>query len=899
MTNPNKKIFLIDGSSYLYRAFHAMPPLTTSTGLPTGAVKGVTNMLRNLRNENPNSHYLAIFDAKGKNFRHSIYKDYKANRPPMPPELREQLAPLKSICNAMGMPVVEIPDVEADDVIATLAVMGAQRGIPMIISSLDKDLMQLVEDPLVKMVNTMNNKVYDVAGVQEKFGVHPDQIVDYLALVGDTSDNIPGVPKVGPKTAVKWLNEFKDLEGITQNAENFPGVVGQNLRDSIQDLDRNVELVTLKKDVDLSVSLDELLAATENQEELNKLFASLEFKNWIKSSDGRSTDEPILSVPSKEYETVLSDKALKTWAEKLNKCSAFAIDTETSSLDTMTADLLGISLSCEEGEGCYIPIQHSYEGMPEQLSLSAIVKTLGEAISNNQTKLVGQNLKFDLPILNRHGIKVTEFLGDTMLMSYVLNSTGTRHGLDRMAVHYLQYQPMKYEEVAGSASKQINFAQVEIPAATFYAAEDADITFRLFNLLDKKLQKEPKLINLLKTLEYPMLKSLLRVETNGAKIDTSMLAEYSKELGLKIDKLSKTAFKMAGEEFNMDSPKQLVEILYSKLELPVLKKTPKGQPSTNEDTLQRLAEEYELPKVIIQYRGLAKLKSTYTDSLINIQHPDTKRIHTSYQQAVTSTGRLSSTEPNLQNIPIKTAEGRKIREAFVAEKGNVLISADYSQIELRIMAHLSGDKNLTHAFNNNIDVHSATASEIFDVPLEEVTTDHRRSAKAINFGLIYGMSAFGLTRQLGIPRHEAQAYLDTYFERYTGVREYMDSTKELAKKNLYVETILGRKLHVTEINASNGLRRQAAERAAINAPLQGSAADIIKKAMIDVDEWIGEDNPNIQMIMQVHDELIFEVKKDFAEEALTHVISLMESAVKLDIPLIVDANQGANWNEAH
>ncbi|MDO7600457.1 MAG: DNA polymerase I [SAR86 cluster bacterium] len=899
MTNPNKKIFLIDGSSYLYRAFHAMPPLTTSTGLPTGAVKGVTNMLRNLRNENPNSHYLAIFDAKGKNFRHSIYKDYKANRPPMPPELREQLAPLKSICNAMGMPVVEIPDVEADDVIATLAVMGAQRGIPMIISSLDKDLMQLVEDPLVKMVNTMNNKVYDVAGVQEKFGVHPDQIIDYLALVGDTSDNIPGVPKVGPKTAVKWLNEFKDLEGITQNAENFPGVVGQNLRDSIQDLDRNVELVTLKKDVDLSVSLDELLAATENQEELNKLFASLEFKNWIKSSDGRSTDEPIASVPSKEYETVLSDKALETWAEKLNKCSAFAIDTETSSLDTMTADLLGISLSCEEGEGCYIPIQHSYEGMPEQLSLNTIVKILGEAISNNQTKLVGQNLKFDLPILNRHGIKVTEFLGDTMLMSYVLNSTGTRHGLDRMAVHYLQYQPMKYEEVAGSASKQINFAQVEIPTATFYAAEDADITFRLFNLLDKKLQKEPKLINLLKTLEYPMLKSLLRVETNGAKINTNMLAEYSKELGLKIDKLSKTAFKMAGEEFNMDSPKQLVEILYNKLELPVLKKTPKGQPSTNEDTLQRLAEEYELPKVIIQYRGLAKLKSTYTDSLINIQHPDTKRIHTSYQQAVTSTGRLSSTEPNLQNIPIKTAEGRKIREAFVAEKGNVLISADYSQIELRIMAHLSGDKNLTHAFNNNIDVHSATASEIFDVPLEEVTTDHRRSAKAINFGLIYGMSAFGLTRQLGIPRHEAQAYLDTYFERYTGVREYMDSTKELAKQNLYVETILGRKLHVTEINASNGLRRQAAERAAINAPLQGSAADIIKKAMIDVDEWIGDDNPNIKMIMQVHDELIFEVKKNFAEEALANVISLMEKAVKLDIPLIVDANQGSNWNEAH
>jgi DNA polymerase-1 len=901
MTNPNKTIFLIDGSSYLYRAFHAMPPLTTSGGLPTGAVKGVANMLRNLRNENPNSHYLAIFDAKGKNFRHTIYKDYKANRPPMPPELREQLAPLKSICNAMGMPVVEIPDVEADDVIATLAVIGAKRGFPMVISSLDKDLMQLVEDPLVKMVNTMNNKVYDVAGVKEKFGVHPNQIIDYLALVGDSSDNIPGVPKVGPKTAVKWLSEFKDLEGITQNAENFSGVVGQNLRDSIEDLDRNVELVTLKKDVELPISLDELLAANENQEELNKLFTSLEFKNWVRFYDQNTgeTEAPVASQPSKEYETVLSEKALKDWAEKLNKCSAFAIDTETSSLDTMTADLLGISLSCEEGEGCYIPIQHSYEGMPEQLSLEVIVKILGSAITANQAKLVGQNLKFDLPIFNRHGITVKEFLGDTMLMSYVLNSTGTRHGLDKMAMYYLQYQPMKYEEVAGSASKQINFAQVEIPAATFYAAEDADITFRLFNLLDQRLKKEPKLINLLDTLEYPMLKSLIRVETNGAKINAKMLADYSTELGVKIEQLSKTAFKMAGEGFNMDSPKQLVEILYNKLELPVLKKTPKGQPSTNEDTLQRLAEEYELPKVIIQYRGLAKLKSTYTDSLINIQHPDTKRIHTSYQQAVTSTGRLSSTEPNLQNIPIKTAEGRKIREAFVAEEGNVLISADYSQIELRIMAHLSGDKNLTHAFNNNIDVHSATASEIFDVSLEEVTTDHRRSAKAINFGLIYGMSAFGLTRQLGIPRHEAQAYLDTYFERYTGVREYMDSTKELAKKNLYVETILGRKLHVTEINASNGLRRQAAERAAINAPLQGSAADIIKKAMIDVDEWIGDDNPNIKMIMQVHDELIFEVKKDFAAEALIHIISLMESAVKLNIPLIVDANQGSNWNEAH
>ena len=899
MNTPVKKIFLIDGSSYLYRAFHAMPPLTTSTGLPTGAVKGVTNMLRNLRKENPDAYYLSIFDAKGKNFRHDLYKDYKANRPPMPEELREQLSPLKEICNAMGMPVIEIPKVEADDVIATLAEMGARQGMPIVISSLDKDLMQLVEDPLIKMMNTMNNQVYDVAGVEGKFGVHPNQIIDYLALVGDTSDNVPGVPKVGPKTAVKWLNEFKTIKGIIENADSLTGVVGQNFRDSISDLDRNVELVTLKKDVDLKISLENLLEAKEDQDELNKLFTYLEFKTWVNSSSSSSNEIPEAPKSRKEYQVVLTEKDLKIWAKKIDKCSVFAIDTETSSLDTMTADLIGISLACSEGEGCYIPISHSYEGMPKQAPLNMINKTLGLAITKNQKKLVGQNLKFDLPMLNRHGIRVEEFLGDTMLMSYVLNSTGTRHGLDRMAQHYLNYEPMKYEEVVGSASKQINFAQVEIQAATFYAAEDADITLRLFNHLNKKLEDQPKLINLLQSIEYPMLKSLIKVETNGAKIDEKMLSKYSDELAIKIEELSKASFEMAGEEFNMDSPKQLVEILYNKLDLPVLKKTPKGQPSTNEGTLQRLAEQFDLPKIIIEYRGLAKLKSTYTDSLINIQHPITKRIHTSYQQAVTSTGRLSSTEPNLQNIPIKTAEGRKIREAFIPEKGNVLISADYSQIELRIMAHLSGDKNLTYAFNNNIDVHSSTASEVFNIPLEDVSAEHRRSAKAINFGLIYGMSAFGLTRQLGIPRHEAQAYLDTYFERYTGVKEYMDSTKELAKKNLFVETILGRKLHVASINDSNGLRRQAAERAAINAPLQGSAADIIKKAMVDVDQWIGDDNPNIKLIMQVHDELIFEANKDFANDAIGHIVKLMESTIELNIPLIVDANKGKNWNEAH
>ena len=899
MNTQAKKIFLIDGSSYLYRAFHAMPPLSTSSGLPTGAVKGVVNMLRNLRKENPNAHYLSIFDAKGKNFRHDIYKEYKANRPPMPKDLREQLSPLKEICNAMGMPVIEIPKVEADDVIASLADLGSKQGIPIVISSLDKDLMQLVTDPLIKMMNTMNNQIYDVSGVQEKFGVHPNQIIDYLAIVGDSSDNIPGVPKVGPKTAAKWLSEFKNLKGIIKHADSLTGVVGQNFRDSIPDLDRNIELVTLKKDVDIGVSLESLLEAKEDQEELNKLFTSLEFKTWIKSSSDSSDEKLKVTNIKKDYQSVLKEAELKAWAKKIEKCNVFAIDTETSSLDTMTADLIGISIACEEGSGCYIPINHAYDGMPSQLSLDLIQKILGSVITKNQKKLVGQNLKFDLPMLNRHGINVTDFLGDTMLMSYVLNSTGTRHGLDRMAKHYLNYEPMKYEEVVGSASKQINFAQVEIPVATFYAAEDADITLRLFNHLNSMLKDQPKLVKLLESIEYPMLHSLIRVERNGAKIDAKMLSKYSDELSIKIQELSKTAFEVAGEEFNMDSPKQLVEILYNKLDLPVLKKTPKGQPSTNEDTLQRLAEEYELPKIIIEYRGLAKLKSTYTDSLINIQHPTTKRIHTSYQQAVTSTGRLSSTEPNLQNIPIKTAEGRKIREAFIAEKGNVLISADYSQIELRIMAHLSGDKNLTHAFSNNIDVHSATASEIFNVSLENVTPDHRRSAKAINFGLIYGMSAFGLTRQLGIARNEAQVYLDTYFKRYTGVKDYMDSTKELAKKNLFVETILGRKLHVTSINDSNGLRRQAAERAAINAPLQGSAADIIKKAMIDVDQWIGGQNQDIRMIMQVHDELIFEVKKEFAYDAIKEIVNLMESSVELKIPLIVDVNQGTNWNEAH
>ena len=902
------RIFIIDGSSYLYRAYHAMPPLTASSGQPTGAIKGVTNMLMTLKKESEGSPIIVTFDAKGKTFRSDIYEEYKANRPPMPDDLREQLAPLKEICKAIGFPLIEIEGVEADDVIATLVKIAKENNFKSVISSLDKDLMQLVEDPVSSIMNTMTHQIFNEEKVFEKFGVKPSQIRDMLALVGDTSDNIPGVPKVGQKTAAKWLNEFGDLDGIRKNADSIKGVVGQNLRDSLNELDRNVELVSLKNDVDIGVTFESLLVMHGDDEKLDELFSKLDFKTMKRPSkeskstnetDSASEDVKHSNKANTRYETLLTKKDLKEWANKLNKCEVFAIDTETDSLDTVTANLVGISLSVKEGGGCYIPIGHKYDDCPKQLDIDDVIKELGSSIEKNKLKAVGQNLKFDIPILHRHGIVLDEFHADTMLMSYVLNSTATRHGMDKLAMFYLDYETVKYSDVTGTASKQINFSAVEIEVASHYAAEDADITLRLFNKLDSLLKDKPTQIKLLQNIEYPLVHVLSRVEQNGAKIDKNKLSEHSKELSKKIAKLSSEAFKIAGEEFNLDSPKQLLEVLYEKLKLPILKKTPKGQPSTNEETLQRLSEEYELPKIILKYRTLAKLKSTYTDSLIRIENTQTKRIHTSYQQAVTSTGRLSSTEPNLQNIPIKTAEGRRIREAFVPDKGNILISADYSQIELRIMAHLSKDKNLTHAFNNNLDVHSATASEVFGVSLEDVTQDHRRSAKAINFGLMYGMSAFGLTRQLDIPRAEAQKYLDTYFERYTGVKDYMANIKAQAKEDMFVETIMGRRLYLNEINAANGLRRQAAERAAINAPLQGSAADIIKKAMIDIDAFLDKEMPEVKMIMQVHDELIFETPKKNAQEVLSTMKDMMEAAVKLDIPLIAEAAIGTNWNEAH
>jgi DNA polymerase-1 len=651
-----KNLYIVDGSSYIYRAFHAMPPLTTSSGRPTGAIKGVSNMMMSLKNENDGSSIITVFDAKGKTFRSDIFSDYKANRPPMPDELRLQLDPIKSICKAIGFPIVEIEGVEADDVIATIVKIATEEGYSCVISSLDKDLMQLVEDPAVSMINTMTNKKFNEKDVIEKFGVKPNQIRDMLALVGDSSDNIPGVPKVGQKTAAKWLNEFGDLESIKENASSIKGVVGENLRNSLDDLDRNINLVSLKQDVDIQVKFSDLLTQNPDDDELNKIFSELEFAA-VKNNDKKSKEQK----KDSKYETVLSEKGLEKWVKKIDKSKAFAIDTETDSVSTVSANLIGISISVKENEGCYIPIGHSYEGCPEQLSLEYIQENLGPAIEKNQTKAIGQNLKFDIPILSRHGINLSEFLADTMLMSYVLNSTATRHGMDRLAEYYLNYTTTKYTDVTGTASKQISFAEVKIDVATDYAAEDADITLRLFNTLSALLKKKPTQEKLLKEIEYPLVHVLSRVEQNGAKIDKNKLGNHSKELGEKIADLSAQAFKIAGEEFNLDSPKQLLEILYEKQGLPVLRKTPKGQPSTNEETLQRLSEEYELPKIILQYRTLAKLKSTYTDSLINIENPKTQRIHTSYQQAITSTGRLSSTEPNLQNIPIKTAEGRRIR----------------------------------------------------------------------------------------------------------------------------------------------------------------------------------------------------------------------------------------------
>ena len=871
-----------------------MPPLTSSKGLPTGAIKGVSNMLTSTKKQNPDVPIVVTFDAKGKNFRHQIFEAYKAARPPMPEELRPQIQPVKDICKAMGFTVLSIAEVEADDVIATLTKQSLNEGLDVIISTLDKDLMQLVQDPKVRLYNSRDNKFYNEQKVFEKFGVHPNQITELLALVGDTSDGIPGIPKVGPKTAAKWLIKYQSLEEVIVNAESIKGVVGQNLRDNIDILDRNLQLVSLKDDVDLDITFSDINSNNENEDVLKEIFTDLEF-----SSPVVKKQEPTNILPKNEYETVLDQQKLKELIRYINSCKYFALDTETTSLDVMSAELVGIAISTQSGSGFYIPIGHNYEGAPQQLSKASIMELLAPCLEMNQDKIVGQNLKYDLPILNSFGIKISNFKADTMLMSYVLNSTASRHNLDALAKFYLNRETITYETVVGSASRQIPFSKVFLEQATAYAAEDADITISLYETLLDKLTTQPELLKLLDNLEYPLLKVLSIIERNGAKIDVEMLEEYSAELSKKINSLSKEAYALAGQEFNLDSPKQLVEILFNKQKLPVLQKTPKGQPSTNEAILQRLAEEYPLPKIIIQYRTLAKLKSTYTDSLTKLENEATKRIHTSYHQAVTSTGRLSSANPNLQNIPIKTPEGRKIREAFIPEEGNSILSVDYSQIELRIMAHLSKDSSLCDAFLANLDVHSATAADVFDVDLKDVTNDQRRAAKAINFGLMYGMSAFGLTKQINVSRAEAQTYLDEYFKKYKGVETYMQNIRDQAKKDLFVETIMGRKLHVADINSSNFRVRSAAERAAINAPLQGSAADIIKVAMINIQNWIFAKKPPIKMIMQVHDELIFEVQAENADILTEEVKDIMENAVKLDVPLLTEAGIGKNWNESH
>ena len=871
-----------------------MPPLTSSKGLPTGAIKGVSNMLTSTKKQNPDVPIVVTFDAKGKNFRHQIFEAYKAARPPMPEELRPQIQPVKDICKAMGFTVLSIAEVEADDVIATLTKQSLNEGLDVIISTLDKDLMQLVQDPKVRLYNSRDNKFYNEQKVFEKFGVHPNQITELLALVGDTSDGIPGIPKVGPKTAAKWLIKYQSLEEVIVNAESIKGVVGQNLRDNIDILDRNLQLVSLKDDVDLDITFSDINNNNENEDVLKEIFTDLEF-----SSPVVKKQEPTNILPKNEYETVLDQQKLKELIRYINSCKYFALDTETTSLDVMSAELVGIAISTQSGSGFYIPIGHNYEGAPQQLSKASIMELLAPCLEMNQDKIVGQNLKYDLPILNSFGIKISNFKADTMLMSYVLNSTASRHNLDALAKFYLNRETITYETVVGSASRQIPFSKVFLEQATAYAAEDADITISLYETLLDKLTTQPELLKLLDNLEYPLLKVLSIIERNGAKIDVEMLEEYSAELSKKINSLSKEAYALAGQEFNLDSPKQLVEILFNKQKLPVLQKTPKGQPSTNEAILQRLAEEYPLPKIIIQYRTLAKLKSTYTDSLTKLENEATKRIHTSYHQAVTSTGRLSSANPNLQNIPIKTPEGRKIREAFIPEEGNSILSVDYSQIELRIMAHLSKDSSLCDAFLANLDVHSATAADVFDVDLKDVTNDQRRAAKAINFGLMYGMSAFGLTKQINVSRAEAQTYLDEYFKKYKGVETYMQNIRDQAKKDLFVETIMGRKLHVADINSSNFRVRSAAERAAINAPLQGSAADIIKVAMINIQNWIFAKKPPIKMIMQVHDELIFEVQAENADILTEEVKDIMENAVKLDVPLLTEAGIGKNWNESH
>ncbi|MEQ3512726.1 DNA polymerase I [Pseudoalteromonas sp. BZB3] len=911
---PENPLILVDGSSYLFRAYHAPPHLTNSKGEATGAIYGVINMLKSLvRQFNP-SHMVVVFDAKGPTFRNEMYSEYKAHRPPMPDDLRTQIEPIHEIIKAMGLPLVSITGVEADDVIGTFARIASEQQRHVLISTGDKDMAQLVNEH-VTLINTMTDTVLDPQGVVDKFGIGPELIIDYLALMGDKVDNIPGVPGVGEKTALAMLQGIGSIKSLYERLDDIAGLgfrgsktMAKKLEEHKAQLELSYELATIKLDVEVEQNLETFAIADMNKDRLIELYGQCEFKRWLSELlDGKEAPrtaaeqaQPEAKKIEAHYETILTEAQLTAWAEKLKSAELIAFDTETTSLDYMQADLVGMSFAVTEGEAAYLPIAHDYMGAPEQLSKALVFDVLGPILADDNVRKVGQNLKYDKSVLARAGLELNGIAFDTMLESYVFNSVGTRHDMDSLALKYLGHKNISFEEIAGKGKAQLTFNQIELEKAAPYAAEDADITLRLHNQLWPMLKEQSELLPVFNDIELPLLSVLSNIERTGVKIDSQMLAEQSVEIAARLTELEKEAYEIAGEEFNLSSTKQLQAILFDKLGLPVLKKTPKGAPSTAEEVLQELAHDYPLPKLIIEHRGLAKLKSTYTEKLPKLVNPETGRVHTSYHQAVTATGRLSSSDPNLQNIPIRNEAGRRIRQAFIADEGHVILAADYSQIELRIMAHLSQDAGLLKAFAEGKDVHSATASEVFGVPLEEVTSDMRRKAKAVNFGLIYGMSAFGLARQLDIPRNEAQHYMDKYFERFPGVLEYMERTREEAAEKGYVETLFGRRLHLPDIKARNGARRKAAERAAINAPMQGTAADIIKKAMLKVADWLATQTTNdIKLLMQVHDELVFEIAKDKVEAFSERICSLMSEAVNLDVPLLVEADYGDNWEQAH
>ncbi len=904
------KLLLVDGSSYFYRAFHALPPLRNSKGQATGAVYGVTNMLKRLLKDYSPEHIAIVFDAKGENFRHSLYHQYKAHRPPMPDELSSQFEPLLQLITALGLPIIIEPNVEADDVIATLARQAEKLNFDVLISSGDKDLAQLINDHTT-LINTMTQTHLDRQGVLDKWGISPEQVIDYLSLIGDSADNIPGIPGVGPKTAMQWLALYGTLENIIEHAEEIKGKAGEALRNSIEQCRLGKQLITLRDDLTLEVSMDNLRPLPLNQEKWVEWLQILEFKSWLKTTTATVEANNIRPLSQNQgahysplqqpvnYYTILTQEDFESWISHLEKAKTFVLDTETTSLNALNAQLVGLSFSIKSGEAIYIPLQHHYMGAPKQLDKIEVLSKLKPILENPHIQKIGQNLKYDINVLKKDNIYLKGIAFDTMLESYMNNSTSGRHDMDSLAFKHLNYKTLSFEELAGKGAKQLTFDEIDIEKAAFYAAEDADITFRLHECLWPQITAHEKMASLFHTIEIPLLTILADMEYHGVLIDATCLQKQSYELAKRLNELEQEAFILAGESFNLQSPKQLQFLLFEKHQLPILQKTPKGQPSTAEDVLQELAFSYPLPKIILEHRHLSKLKSTYTDALPQCINPKTGRVHTSYNQAVTSTGRLSSSQPNLQNIPARSEEGRKIRQAFIAPQGYVLLSVDYSQIELRLMAHLSQDPSLLNAFSQGLDIHRATAAEVNNITLEEVTTQQRSHAKAVNFGLIYGMSSFGLSKQLGISRGESQNYIDRYFTRYPKVQEFMENTRSFARQHSYVETIMGRRMPVLDIHSNNTQRQRAAERAAINAPLQGSAADIIKLAMIHSEQWIQKTGIDVTLILQVHDELVFEVKEELVTEAKSQIKHIMENVVNLSVPLEVSLGVGHNWDDAH